>query len=143
MVVLLVGLLGRKEAREQVVPALSLVVLAASLGLTIWQWGEQKSIVAGALRIDDLALVLNMILIAGGAATVLLAWRSRAAESTAHGEWHALLLTSIGGMFLLASAQNTVLVFLGLELLSIPLYVLCATGIPSAASTRSARWSPG
>jgi NADH-quinone oxidoreductase subunit N len=128
-VVLLVGLLGRRAAREQVVPALSLVALAASLGLTIWQWGEQKSILAGALRIDDLALVLNMILIAGGAATVLLAWRSRAAESTAHGEWHALLLTSIGGMFLLASAQNTVLVFLGLELLSIPLYVLCATGV--------------
>jgi NADH-quinone oxidoreductase subunit N len=128
-VVLLVGLLGRKAAREQVVPALSLLALAASLGLTIWQWGEQKSILAGALRIDDLSLVLNMILIAGGAATVLLAWRSRAAESTAHGEWHALLLTSIGGMFLLASAQNTVLVFLGLELLSIPLYVLCATGM--------------
>ena len=57
---LLVGLLGRKEAREQAVPALSLVVLAASLGLTIWQWGEEKSIVAGALRIDDLALVLNI-----------------------------------------------------------------------------------
>jgi NADH-quinone oxidoreductase subunit N len=129
VVVLLVGLLGRKAAREQVVPALSLLALAASLGLTIWQWGEEKSILAGALRIDDLALVLNMILIAGGAATVLLAWRSRAAESTAHGEWHALLLTSIAGMFLLASAQNTVIVFLGLELLSIPLYVLCATGM--------------
>ena len=60
---------------------------------------------------------------------MLLAWRSRAARKPAHGEWHALLLTSIGGMFLLASAQNTVLVFLGLELLSIPLYVLCATGM--------------
>jgi NADH-quinone oxidoreductase subunit N len=129
VIVLLVGLLGRKEAREQAVPALSLVVLATSLGLTIWQWGEQKSIVAGALRVDDLALVLNIVLIAGGAATVLLAWRSLAAQGTAHGEWHALLLTSIGGMFLLASAQNTVLVFLGLELLSIPLYVLCATGL--------------
>ncbi|MGH2903523.1 MAG: NADH-quinone oxidoreductase subunit N, partial [Solirubrobacteraceae bacterium] len=128
-VVLLVGLLGQRAAREQVVPALSLVALGASLGLTIWQWGEAKSILAGAMRIDALSLVLNMILIAGGAATVLLAWRSRAAESTAHGEWHALLLTSIGGMFLLASAQNTVLVFLGLELLSIPLYVLCATGM--------------
>jgi NADH-quinone oxidoreductase subunit N len=128
-IVLLVGLLGQKAAREQAVPALSLVGLAASLGLTIWQWGEAKSILAGAMRIDALSLVLNMILIAGGAATVLLAWRSRAAESTAHGEWHALLLTSIAGMFLLASAQNTVLVFLGLELLSIPLYVLCATGM--------------
>ena len=129
VVVLLAGLLGQKAAREQAVPALSLLALAASLGLTIWQWGEAKSILAGAMRIDALSLVLNMILIAGGAATVLLAWRSRAAESTAHGEWHALLLTSIAGMFLLASAQNTVLVFLGLELLSIPLYVLCATGM--------------
>jgi NADH-quinone oxidoreductase subunit N len=128
-IVLLVGLLAQKAAREQAVPALSLVALAASLSLTIWQWGEAKSILAGAMRIDALSLVLNMILIAGGAATVLLAWRSRAAESTAHGEWHALLLTSIAGMFLLASAQNTVLVFLGLELLSIPLYVLCATGM--------------
>ena len=78
---LLVGLLGPKcGARSRLVPALSLAALAAALGLTIWQWGEQKSILAGALRIDDLALVLNMILIAGGAATVLLAWRSRAAR---------------------------------------------------------------
>jgi NADH-quinone oxidoreductase subunit N len=128
VVVLLVGLLGRREAREQAVPTLSLVALGAALGLTLWQWNAQKSIVAGALRIDDLSLVLNLILIAGGAATVLLAWRSIATRDTAHGEWHALLLTSIGGMSLLASAQNTVLVFLGLELLSIPLYVLCATG---------------
>ena len=128
VVVLLVGLLGRREAREQAVPTISLVVLGAALGLTLWQWNAQKSIVAGALRIDDLSLVLNLILISGGAATVLLAWRSIAARDTAHGEWHALLLTSIGGMSLLASAQNTVLVFLGLELLSIPLYVLCATG---------------
>jgi len=103
------------------------VALGAAAGLTLWQWDEQKSIVSGALRIDDLSLVLNLILIAGGAAAVLLAWRSLAAEEAAHGEFHALLLTSIGGMSLLAAAQNTVAVFIGLELLSIPLYVLCAT----------------
>ncbi len=71
--------------------------------------------------------MLNLVLVAGGACTVLLAWRSLAAREAAHGEWHALLLTSIGGMSLLAAAQNTVALFLGLELLSIPLYVLCAT----------------
>jgi NADH-quinone oxidoreductase subunit N len=127
IVVLLVGLLGSRWVRAQVVPALSLVVLGAALGLTIWQWNAEKSIVSGALRIDDLSLVLNLILIAGGAATVLLAWRSLAAREAAHGEFHALLLSSIGGMSLLASAQNTVALFVGLELLSIPLYVLCAT----------------
>jgi NADH-quinone oxidoreductase subunit N len=127
VVALLVGLLGTRWVREHVVPALSLVALGAAAGLTIWQWDEQKSIVSGALRIDDLSLVLNLVLVAGGAATVLLAWRSLAAREAAHGEFHALLLTSIGGMSLLAAAQNTVALFIGLELLSIPLYVLCAT----------------
>ena len=137
VVVLLVGLLGSHWVRSQVVPTLTLAALAAALGLTIWQWNAQKSIVSGALRIDSLSLVLNLILIVGGAATVLLAWRSLAAREAAHGEWHALLLSSIGGMSLLASAQNTVLVFLGLELLSIPLYVLCATEMKRERSLES------
>ena len=137
VVVLLVGLLGSRWIRAQAVPALTLVALATALGLTIWQWNAQKSIVSGALRIDDLSLVLNLILIAGGAATVLLAWRSLAAREAAHGEFHALLLSSIGGMSLLAAAQNTVLVFLGLELLSIPLYVLCATEMKRERSLES------
>jgi NADH-quinone oxidoreductase subunit N len=136
-VVLLVGLISSRWVRAQAVPALTLVALAAGLGVTIWQWNAQKSIVSGALRIDDLALTLNLVLIAGGAFTVLLAWRSLAAREAAHGEWHALLLTSIGGMSLLASAQNTIAVFVGLELLSIPLYVLCATELRREHSLES------
>ncbi len=127
IVVLLVGLLGSRWIREQVVPALALLALGASLGLTIWRWNSPESIVAGALRIDRLSLTLNLILAVGGMATVLLAWRSRASREAAHGELHAMLLTTIGGMALLGAAQNTVALFLGLELLSIPLYVLCAT----------------
>ena len=137
MVVLLVGLLGSRWVRSQLVPALSLVALGAAAGLTIWQWSEEKSIVSGALRIDALSLTLNLILIAGGACTVLLAWRSLAAREAAHGEWHALLLTSIGGMSILAAAENTVVLFLGLELLSIPLYVLCATELRREHSLES------
>ncbi len=125
-IVLLVGLLGARWVRAQAVPTLTLAVLGTALGLTIWQWHAQKSIVSGALRIDSLALVLNLVLIAGGACAVLLAWRSLAARESGHGEFHALLLSSIGGMSLLTSAQNTVALFVGLELLSIPLYVLCA-----------------
>jgi len=136
-IVLLVGLIGSQWVRSQVVPALSLVSLGAALGLTIWQWNADKSIVSAALRIDDLALVLDMILIVGGICTVLLAWRSLAAREAAHGEFHALLLTSIAGMTLLASAQNTVILFVGIELLSIPLYVLCATEMKREHSLES------
>jgi NADH-quinone oxidoreductase subunit N len=137
VVVLLVGLLGSRWIRSHVVPALSLVALAAALGLTIWQWDAQKSVVSGALRIDNLALLLTILLLAGGACTVLLAWRSLAAREAAHGEFHALLLSSLAGMFLLASAQNTVAAFIGLELLSIPLYVLCATELRREHSLES------
>jgi NADH-quinone oxidoreductase subunit N len=135
--VLLVGLIRARWARAHLVPALSLVALAATAGLTIWQWNAHKSIVSGALRIDDLSLVLNLILVTGGALSVLLAWRSLAAREAAHGEFHALLLTSIAGMSLLAAAQNTVALFVGLELLSIPLYVLCASELRREHSLES------
>jgi len=136
-IVLLVGLLGSLRARAQAVPALTLLSLAAALGLTIWQWHAHRSIIAGALRIDELSSVLNLVLIAGGGATVLLAWRSRATEEAAHGEWYSLMLASIAGMSLLVAAQNTIAVFVALELLSIPLYVLCASELKREHSLES------
>jgi len=52
----------------------------------------------------------------------------------ARGEYYALLLFSISGMMLMASAGDLILVFLALELLSIPLYVLAAFARPEARS---------
>ena len=136
-IVLLVGLARTGWIRAHVVPALSLVALGAAAGLTIWQWDAEKSVVSGALRIDGLSLMLNLILAAGAAMAVLLAWRSHAAREAGHGEFFALLLTSVGGMSLLAAAQNTVALFVGLELLSIPLYVLCASELRREHSLES------
>jgi NADH-quinone oxidoreductase subunit N len=127
IVVLMVGLLGSSFARRTLVPLLTLASLATAIGLTIWQWGENTSIVSGALRVDDFALSLDMLLLAAGVAAVLLSWRAQAPEESGHGEYFALLLSSIAGMAVLTGAQNLVTFFLGFELLSIPLYVLCAT----------------
>jgi NADH-quinone oxidoreductase subunit N len=137
VLVLLAGLLGSESARTRLLPLLSLASIGAALGLTVWQWDANKSVVAGALRIDDLALSLNLVLFAGGACAVLLAIRSLAEREAGAGEWHALLLSSIAGMSLLVAAQNTIVVFLGMELLSIPLYVLCATELRREHSLES------
>src|SRR5207237_6262892 len=56
-----------------------------------------------------------------------MSWREHAADSAGHGEYHSLLIFSVLGMAVLVSAQNLVTLFLGIELLSIPLYVLCAS----------------
>ena len=134
VIVLMVGLLRSRAAREHGVPLLSFASLATSLGLTIWQLDTTKELIAGALAIDGLGTVLNILFVSAGMATVLLSWRAMAPRESAHGEFHALLLTSVAGMLVLAWSTNLVTVFLGLELLSIPLYVLCATEMRRATS---------
>src|SRR5205807_1123895 len=81
----------------------------------------------GALRVDDLALVLSLVFLAAGLAAVVMSLGAAAPEQAGHGEYHALLLSAIAGMLVLVEAQNLVSLFLGLELLSISLYVLCAS----------------
>jgi NADH-quinone oxidoreductase subunit N len=137
LLVLMLGLLRSRAMREKAVPALSIASLAIAVGLSIWQWGERVDLVAGALRLDELTLSLTVIFCFAGIATIVLSWRHVAPREAAHGEYHALLLTSIAGMIVLVAAQNLVSVFLGLELLSIPLYVLCATEMRRASSLES------
>jgi NADH-quinone oxidoreductase subunit N len=137
VLVLLVGLAGGRAVRRVVVPALTLASLAAALGLTIWQWGERKSIISGALAVDDLAMYMNLLFIAGGAAAVLLSLGDESPEEAGRGEHHALLLASVMGMSVLAASQNLVTLFLGLEVLSIPLYVLCASRLRREPSLES------
>jgi NADH-quinone oxidoreductase subunit N len=133
-IVLLVGLMKSPSIRSYGVPLLSLAALGVTLGLTIGQWNAHKSIVSGALAVDDLTLAIDYILIAAGVMTVLLSWRSEAQREASPGEYNALLLTAIAGMSTLVAAQNLITLFIGLELLSIPLYVLCATEMRRQAS---------
>jgi NADH-quinone oxidoreductase subunit N len=137
ILVLVVGLARSPRVRERGVPALTLGTLLAALGMVVWQWGERKSIISGALAVDDLALLLDSIFIVAGLATVLLTWRAAAPGEAGHGEHHALLLSAIGGMALLGAAQNLITLFLGLELLSISLYVLCASELGLERSLES------
>ncbi len=127
LVVLLVGLLRNKLARTRIVPALTVVTFGTAIGLAIWRFHHPASIVSDALRIDDLALELYMLFAVAGITTVLLSWRAVAPRESGHGEYHSLLIFSVLGMAVLVSAQNLITLFIGLELLSIPLYVLCAS----------------
>ena len=137
IVVLMTGLLRPRFAREHIVPFLSFASLAIAMGLTIWQLDETKDLVSASLRLDGLSTVLTLIFLVAGMAAVILSWRHVAPRESAHGEYHALLLTCIGGMLVLAWSQNLVAVFVGYELLSIPLYVLCATEMRRSGSLES------
>jgi NADH-quinone oxidoreductase subunit N len=136
LLTLLLGLARGRWVRHAT-PLLSIATLAAAIGLGIWQLGETSSLVSGALVSDDLTLTLLFAFAGAGIGAVLLAWRSLAAEQASPGEFFSLLLFSVLGMAVLVAATNLVTLFLGFELLSIPLYVLCATELRRERSLES------
>jgi NADH-quinone oxidoreductase subunit N len=144
IVVLLLGLARARFVRETVVTVVAFLALLVFLGVSIWQWGTNQGAIEVegsrdffAMRTDDFAMALNVLFAIAGLATVVLSWRAAAPRESAHGEYYALLLTSIAGMTVLVAAQDTITLFLGFELLSIPLYVLCATEMRRATSLES------
>jgi len=136
-VVLLLGLARSAFLRRHVVPFLTLVALGASAGLAIWQWDTHTLIVSHALSVDDLTWTLTLVFLAAAAAAVLLSWRSTATAEAGEGEFFALLLSSVLGMVVLVAAHDLIVLFIGFELLSIPLYVLCATQMRREQSLES------
>jgi NADH-quinone oxidoreductase subunit N len=118
-------------------PFLSFLTLGVTAGFLIWQWNDPQTLVAGALRLDDLAIAISLIAIAAAGFAVLLSIREPAADQAGSGEYHALLLGSVLGMVLLAQAQNLVSFFVAIETLSIPLYILCATNLRHEQSLES------
>ncbi len=136
-VVLMTGLLRSPAARTNLVPALATLTLIVAGALAIGQWDSNADVLEEALRMDNLALAMTVLFCFAGVLTVALSLRDLAPRDAGHGEYYALLLVAVMGMVVLASAQNLVTVFLGFEVLSIPLYVLCATHLSSEGSLES------
>ena len=131
VIVLLAGLIRGRRVQRTLPASLAVASLVAAIGLTIWIWkpGDTRPIVAGALSVDTLTLGISVLFYVAGIATVLLSLRSPAVRSAGAGEYACLLLGSIAGMVLLAGAENLVTLFIGIELLSIPLYILSASRV--------------
>src|ERR671915_136257 len=89
----------------------------------------------------ELGLAGSLIAIASAAFCIPLSWREEAADRApgpgGHAEFQALMLCSVLGMVLLAQAQNLITFFVALELLSVPLYVLCGSALKRRDSLES------
>ena len=130
------------RAHQRVISStLSFATLAAAAGLCIWQWGENEDLVAGALRLDELGLAISLICIVAAAFAIPLAWRDEAFDPEqgpgGQAEFQALVISSLLGMVLLAMSQNLIVFFVALELLSVPLYVLCGAARRRSQSLES------
>jgi NADH-quinone oxidoreductase subunit N len=97
----------------------------AALGLVVARYaGAPEMIFSSMLRIDRFANFFSVIFLLGSAVTIVLAYFSRDLEGRPMGEFYAILLSAVLGMMLMAEAVDLLVIFVAVELLSVPSYVL-------------------
>src|SRR6266498_2990352 len=132
-VLLLVDLFIPKE-RKGLTALLAALGLALTLGFTLAQTGQEAAGFSGMVVIDGFSIFVNSLLLVSGLLGVALAYGYIKRMGLERGEYYTLLLFSVTGMMLMAQAADLIIVFLSLELLSIPLYVLSAFARPKVES---------
>ncbi len=113
---------------------LAVTGLALTLGLTLAQLGASGSGFSGMVILDGFSTFVNALLLMSGLLAIGLAYGYVKRMGLERGEFYTLTLFSLAGMMLMAQAADLVIVFLALELLSIPLYVLAAFARPKLDS---------
>jgi NADH-quinone oxidoreductase subunit N len=133
MVVLLVDLWVPVQ-RKALTAVLSVVGLAFSFGLTLAQLQQPALAFNGMAVVDGFAVFLNAIFLLSGLAGIALAYDYLRRMDIRRGEYYPLLMFSISGMMLMSYANDLIVIFLALELLSIPLYILSGIARPNTRS---------
>lgn len=132
-VLLLVDLFIPKR-RKGITALLAALGFALTLGFTLSQIGREISGFGGMVVLDGFSTFVNALLLVSGLLGVALAYGYVRRTGIERGEYYTLLLFSVTGMMLMAQATDLIVVFLALELLSIPLYVLAAFARPKIES---------
>ena len=126
IVVVLVADLLTPSGSRGVVPQLAGIGILAALVpvLTLAVDGADRVMFGGAYAVDNFSLVLKGLFLVAAYVVVLLSTNYIAEGDYAEGEYYFLLLSSLLGMTVMASARDFITIFVALELLSIPAYML-------------------
>jgi len=110
--------------RKGITALLAAAGLLVALGLALSFSGQSQTAFNGMVVVDGFAIFLNVLFLASGLAAILLAYDYLKRMQIERGEYYSLLLFTITGMILMTYANDLIIVFLALELLSLPLYVM-------------------
>ncbi|HEX3858866.1 MAG TPA: NADH-quinone oxidoreductase subunit NuoN [Pseudolabrys sp.] len=136
MLMLMAGvMIGEKSAA--LVNGLSIGVLALVAACIVMMPAGRTLMFGGSFVVDDFARFLKLLTVAGTAGALLLSLNYLAVEKQQKFEYGALFLLSTLGMLMLISAADLIALYLGLELMSLALYVVAASNRDNVKSTEA------
>jgi len=117
-----------KPTQRWITGSISMAGLVAAAASSTWlclSWRGASEAFNGMIVLDELRLGFTFVFLVVSALTILVSMVWVENEQLPAGEFHSLLMFATAGMMFMASAGDLVMVFLGLEILSIATYVMC------------------
>jgi NADH-quinone oxidoreductase subunit N len=136
MVLLMYGVF-RGERSVTAVTWLSILLLVAAGAVVAGLPGERLESFGGSFVVEGFARFLKILALVGSATTILMSLDYLERERQQRFEYPILILLSTAGMMMLISAADLIALYVGLELMSLALYVIAAINRDSVKSTEA------
>ncbi|PDT75699.1 NADH-quinone oxidoreductase subunit NuoN [Bradyrhizobium sp. C9] len=136
MVLLMIGAY-RGQGTTRLITALAVCLLVLTGVLELWLPAGKLVTFGGSFIVDDFARFLKVLALIASAATLILSTEYLSQPSSRNFEFSILVLLSTLGMMVLISAGDLISLYLGLELMSLALYVVAASQRDNAKSSEA------
>jgi NADH-quinone oxidoreductase subunit N len=136
MLLLMVGAFRGERATNGIDGTAILLLIVTGL-IVVWVPGDKLVTFGGSFVVDGFARFLKLLALTGSAAAILMSFNFLAVEKKQKFEYSILILLSTVGMMMLISAADLIALYLGLELMSLALYVVAAIDRDSVRSTEA------
>ena len=137
MMLLMFGVYRRKQTTGSI-NVWTIVLLVIVGALVIWLPGDKLVTFGGSFVVDAFAKFMKVLALIGAAVVIVLSLHYFRRERQERFEYPVLILFSTLGIMVLVSAADLIALYLGLELMSLPLYVLAASNRDSVRSAEAA-----
>src|SRR5204862_2933557 len=115
----------------------AILLLIVTGAIVVWLPSETLVTFGGSFVLDSFARFLKLLALTGSAAAILMSFDYFIRENQQRFEFPVLILLSTAGMMILISAGDLIALYLGLELMSLALYVVAASNRDNAKSTEA------
>ena len=129
---------AESAAHQRSVGVLSIALCVATLIAVLLMMFGRTSATDGPIAVDNFRWMMDIIILLGTIGAIALGIDDNDRSGTTTAETHVLILLASSGMMLLAAARDLMIVFLGIELMSIAVYALAGLNRRSERSAEGA-----
>ena len=138
MLLLLISAWGKEsDARARTVGVLAIVLSLITSAIIIWMWLSGAKATPGIIAVDSFRWASDLVILIATIITIALGLDYARVEQLVSAETYVLVLLASAGMMLLTSARDLIMVFLGIELMSIAVYILAGVNRRSAKAAEA------